>query len=73
VTGVVEESTGSAVDRGGGGVGRVADRVAAHRPRPVEGGGRDGHQWPQGAGLAGAVLLTAAAGQRQERAWARGG
>jgi hypothetical protein len=55
------------VDRGGGGVGRGsgggvgwgADRVAAHRPRPAEGGGRcggrGGRRWPPGTGLPGAV------------------
>jgi hypothetical protein len=41
-------------DRGGG-VGRRANRVAARKPRPAEGGGRGGRQWPSGAGLAGVV------------------
>jgi hypothetical protein len=61
VTEVVEESAGAAVDQGGGEVGRGTDRVAAHRPRPAEGGGRcrgwGGRRWPPGVGLAGAVLL----------------
>jgi hypothetical protein len=35
---VVEDSAGAVVDRGSGGVGWGADRVAAHRPRPAEGG-----------------------------------
>jgi hypothetical protein len=45
--------------RGGGGVGRGTDRVAARRPRPAEGGGWYGsqgsHRWPPGVGLARAV------------------
>jgi hypothetical protein len=44
---VVEESARVAVDWGGVGVVQGTDRVAAHRPRPVEGGGwcggRGGH------------------------------
>jgi hypothetical protein len=64
-TGVVEESIGAAMDRGGGGVGRGADRVAARRLRPTEGGGRGGRRWPSGIGLARAVLLSVAVGQRQ--------
>jgi hypothetical protein len=44
VNGMVEESAGAAVDRGGGGVGWGADRVAVHRLRPAEGGGRGGRR-----------------------------
>jgi hypothetical protein len=62
----VEESTEAAVDRGSGGLGRGTDRVAARRLRLAEGGGQGGCRWPPGACLAGAVLLTAAAKQRQE-------
>jgi hypothetical protein len=66
VTGVVEESFGAAVGRGGGGVGQGTDRVAAHRPRPTDGGGWCGGQGsrrgPLGVGLVGAVLLMAAVG-----------
>jgi hypothetical protein len=40
VNGMVEESAGAAVDRGGGGVGWGADWVAVHRLRPAEGGGQ---------------------------------
>jgi hypothetical protein len=42
-------------DRGGGGIGRRANQVAARKPRPAEGGGRGGRRWPSGAGLAGVV------------------
>jgi hypothetical protein len=51
--------TGAAVDRGGGGVGRGADRIAVCRPRLAKGGGRcsgrGGRRWSSGTGLAGAV------------------
>jgi hypothetical protein len=73
LTGVVEESTVAAMDRGGGGVCWGADRVAAHRSRPTEGGGRGDRQWPSGAGLTGAVLLTVMVGQQHERVRACGG
>jgi hypothetical protein len=57
---------GGGVDRGSGGLGRGTDRVAARRLRLAEGGGQGGCRWPPGACLAGAVLLMAAARQRQE-------
>jgi hypothetical protein len=73
MTRVVKELARVAVDRGGGGVSWGIDRVATCRPRSAEGGGRGGRRWPPGAGLAEVVLLAAEAGQRQERARARGG
>jgi hypothetical protein len=73
---VVEDSAGAAVERGSGGVGWGADRVAAHRPRPDEGGGGaaagaviDGRQAPAWPGR----WMTRSGGAPHGGGWAAAG